>query len=102
LGIPTAPYAAVDDARSLTDAIALTGLPAVLKTRRLGYDGKGQRIIRSVDDAERARIALGGDDLILEGFMRFNRELSLVAARATDGTVAAYPLVENVHRDGIL
>lgn len=102
LGIPTAPYAAVDDARSLADALTVTGLPAVMKTRRLGYDGKGQRIVRSADDAARARDALGGSDLILEGFVSFDRELSLVAARGTDGTVAAYPVVENLHRDGIL
>ncbi|MEX0901050.1 MAG: 5-(carboxyamino)imidazole ribonucleotide synthase [Gammaproteobacteria bacterium] len=102
LDIPVAPYAAVDDTRSLTDALAVTGLPAVLKTRRLGYDGKGQCVVRSAEDAERARITLGGTDLILEGFVQFDREVSLVAARAIDGTVAAYPMVENLHRDGIL
>ncbi len=102
LDIPAAPYAAVDDAQSLADALAVTGLPAVMKTRRLGYDGKGQRVVRSAAEAERARIELGKADLILEGFVPFDRELSLVAARATDGSVTAYPVVENVHRDGIL
>ncbi len=102
LDIPAAPYAAVDDARSLVNALKITGLPAVMKTRRLGYDGKGQRVVSSAEEAERARVALGGADLIVEAFVQFDRELSLVAARATDGTVAAYPVVENLHRNGIL
>ena len=102
LGIPCARFAAVDDAASLADAVADIGTPAILKTRRLGYDGKGQCVVASPADAERARVALGGRDLILESFVQFRRELSIVAARGVDGAIVAYPLAENVHRDGIL
>jgi len=102
LGIPAAPSAPVDDAASLTAAIAVTGLPAILKTRRLGYDGKGQARVATAAEAESARVALGGGDLLLEARIPFDRELSLIAVRALDGTTATYPLVENEHRDGIL
>jgi 5-(carboxyamino)imidazole ribonucleotide synthase len=74
----------------------------VLKTRRFGYDGKGQAVLQSEADAEAAWAKLGGRPLILEGFVPFDRELSLIAVRARDGHIATYPLVENVHIDGIL
>src|SRR5205085_3855555 len=77
-------------------------LPGVLKTRRLGYDGKGQRVLRTLDEAGRAFAALGGVPQILEQLVEFDRELSIVGVRAADGDVSAYPLVENHHRDGIL
>lgn len=102
LGIPTPPFAAVDDARSLAAAIDEVGLPAVLKTRRFGYDGKGQRVVTDPDSAERARVELGGHDLVLEAFIRFDREVSVVAVRGADGDTRTWPLTENVHRDGIL
>jgi 5-(carboxyamino)imidazole ribonucleotide synthase len=74
----------------------------VLKTRRLGYDGKGQRVLREACEAEGAFAALGNVQMILEGLVEFDRELSIVAVRAADGEVACYPLVENHHREGIL
>ena len=102
LGIPTAPFRAVGSQAELDAALAAIGLPAVLKTRRLGYDGKGQALLRSPDDAVRAFERLGSVPLILEGFVSFERELSLIAVRGLRGEVAFYPLVENHHRDGIL
>jgi 5-(carboxyamino)imidazole ribonucleotide synthase len=102
LGIPTPPFAPVASRAGLDAALARIGLPAVLKTRRLGYDGKGQFVLRQPGDAEPAWAALGGTPLILEGFVGFERELSILAARGRDGQVAFYPLVENQHRDGIL
>ena len=102
LGIATPPFAPVDTRADLAAAIAQIGLPAVLKTRRLGYDGKGQQVLRAPADAEAAWNALGGAPLILEGFVPFVRELSILAARGRDGQVACFPLVENHHRGGIL
>jgi len=102
LGIETAPFAEVDGPEDLERAVAAVGLPAVLKTRREGYDGKGQRVIRRVSEAAAALVALGGSGLILEGFVPFDRELSILAARGADGAVVHWPLVENVHREGIL
>ncbi len=102
LGIPTPPFAAIDSREQFDAAIRDIGLPAVLKTRRFGYDGKGQAVLRTPADCEAAWERLGGRPLILEGFVAFNRELSLIAVRARDGQVATYPLIENSHRDGIL
>jgi 5-(carboxyamino)imidazole ribonucleotide synthase len=103
LGIGTAPYAAVDDRPGLDDALArVGGPPAILKTRRGGYDGKGQCRIDSYGEVDGAWDALGGPGLVLEGFVAFDRELSVVAVRAVDGEVRAWPLAENRHRDGIL
>lgn len=102
LGIDTAPFAAVDRASELDAAIAAIGLPAVLKTRRGGYDGKGQAGLRTSHDAPVACTDLGGRDLVLEGFVPFDRELSIVAVRGRDGEVRCWPAVENTHRDGIL
>ena len=102
LGIPTPPFAPVDLRSDLQAAVARIGLPGILKTRRLGYDGKGQARIMKRADLDAAWAALGGQSLIYEGFVRFEREVSLVAARSTRGEVAAYPLAENVHHHGIL
>jgi 5-(carboxyamino)imidazole ribonucleotide synthase len=102
LGVPTAPFAPVSTLPELERAVADIGLPAVLKTRRLGYDGKGQFVLRKPEDVPLAWAELGGVSLLLEGFVRFERELSLLGVRGKDGSTAFYPLVENHHRDGIL
>ena len=102
LGIETAPFSAVDGAADLDRALGTIGLPAVLKTRRQGYDGKGQRVVRDRAEAAAALSELGGRDLILEGFVPFTRELSILSVRGVDGSTAFWPLVENVHRQGIL
>ena len=102
LGVATPPFAPVDSQADLDAAIAQIGLPAVLKTRRLGYDGKGQIILREPADAATAWAALGDAPLILEGWVPFERELSILAARGRNGETAFFPLVENHHRDGIL
>ena len=80
----------------------MVGLPAVLKTRRLGYDGKGQAVIRQSADLERAWVTVAGAPSLIEGFVTFTRELSLIAVRSSGGDVAFYPLVENHHPGGIL
>ena len=102
LDIPVPPFVAVSSAAELSSAVEQIGLPAVLKTRRLGYDGKGQAVLRELSDIEPAWQRLGGQDLILEGFVAFERELSIIAVRGKDGECAFYPVCENVHRDGIL
>jgi len=102
LDVTTAPFAAVDDRAGLDRAVAQVGLPAVLKTRRDGYDGKGQRVLRTVGDLDAAWTALGGRPLICEGFIAFSREVSLIAVRGSDGEMRFWPLAENVHRSGIL
>lgn len=102
LGIGTAPFANVETESDLSVASQITGFPAVLKTRRMGYDGKGQRIVRSPTELFAAWHALRSAPSILEGFVPFTRELSVVAARSMDGTVAAYDPVENRHEDHIL
>ncbi|HEX6275406.1 MAG TPA: 5-(carboxyamino)imidazole ribonucleotide synthase [Polyangiaceae bacterium] len=102
LGIPTAPFFDVGSLAELEAAVEQAGLPAVLKTRRLGYDGKGQRVLRSAADVAPAFAELGGVPLILEGFVAFERELSLLAVRSATGETAFYPLVENHHDGGIL
>ncbi|WP_375257844.1 5-(carboxyamino)imidazole ribonucleotide synthase [Citreimonas sp.] len=102
LGLATAPFAAVDDAASLDAAIAEIGLPAILKTRRMGYDGKGQARLNSADDAVPALKAMAGAPAILEGFVDFSMEISVIAARGLDGRVAAFDPGLNEHRDGIL
>jgi 5-(carboxyamino)imidazole ribonucleotide synthase len=102
LGIPTPEFRAVDSREEFDAAIAALGRPAVLKTRRFGYDGKGQFVIRAAADVETAWSKLGGRPLILEAFVPFDRELSILAVRSRDGRIAAYPLVENEHRGGIL
>ena len=102
LGIPTPPFAPVETEADFRAAVANVGLPAVLKTRRFGYDGKGQAVIRTPAEADAAWQKLGGRPLILEGFVPFDRELSLIAARGRDGQIVIYPLIENAHIDGIL
>ncbi|HYG78413.1 MAG TPA: 5-(carboxyamino)imidazole ribonucleotide synthase [Planctomycetota bacterium] len=102
LGIPTAPFAQVDSRADLDAAVQQHGLPGILKTRRSGYDGKGQMLLKSADDVERAWKTLGNSPLIFEGFVPFEREVSIVAARSRTGETAFYPLVENHHREGIL
>jgi 5-(carboxyamino)imidazole ribonucleotide synthase len=102
VGLPVPMFAAVDDPVSLMAAVEAVGLPAVLKTRRFGYDGKGQAVLRNAELAEDAWRAVGEVPSILEAFVPFERELSIVAVRAADGELRCYPLVENHHRDGIL
>ncbi len=101
-GMATAPWRAVDDASQLDAALDAVGVPGVLKTRRLGYDGKGQRVVRDRSEARGALAALGGVPCIYEAFVSFSRELSIIAVRGADGTVDAWPIGENRHRDGIL
>ncbi|MBM3659091.1 MAG: 5-(carboxyamino)imidazole ribonucleotide synthase [Actinobacteria bacterium] len=102
LGIGVPEFAAVDDRAGLEAAIDAVGAPAILKTRRGGYDGKGQFVLQSAADADAAFAALGGEPLILEAMVPFDRELSVIAARGLDGEVRCFPLVDNAHRDGIL
>lgn len=102
LGIPTPEFALVDDRRSLDEALEIVGLPAMLKTRRLGYDGKGQHLIREPAETDRVWESSGGSKLILERYVPFTRELSVLAVRGRAGDLGFYPLVENHHRDGIL
>lgn len=102
LDVGTAPFAAVDTREDLDRALGAIGFPAVLKTRTEGYDGKGQRVLRRPEDVGAAFTAIGGRPLLLEGFVPFTRELSILAARSRTGETAFWPLVENVHRDGIL
>lgn len=102
LGLPTPAFVPVDSRRELDGAVREIGLPGVLKTRRLGYDGKGQALLRTAADVETAWQALSGQPLIYEAFVPFDRELSILAVRGRDGATACYPLVENHHRDGIL
>ncbi|TCM53636.1 5-(carboxyamino)imidazole ribonucleotide synthase [Rhizobium sp. PP-F2F-G48] len=102
-GLETARFHAIDSAAELAAALADFGGKGVLKTRRLGYDGKGQHVFRDGrDDAAAVYQSLGGVPLILESFIAFDRELSIIAARGTDGAFAAFDPAENVHRNGIL
>src|SRR5262245_12864232 len=102
LGIRTARFARIDSPSELAAALDRTGRPAVLKTRRFGYDGKGQAIIRNGTDHETVWRELGAQPAILEAFVPFECEVSVVAARARDGQVECFDLTENEHRDHIL
>jgi 5-(carboxyamino)imidazole ribonucleotide synthase len=102
LGIGTADYADVSSAATLRAAIARIGLPAVLKTRRFGYDGKGQAIIRQGDDPDRIWEDLATKSAILEAFIPFEREISVIAARNAEGDVECFDVTENEHADHIL
>src|SRR5260370_18445813 len=102
LGIGTADYADVSSAATLRAAINRIGLPAVIKTRRFGYDGKGQAIIREDDDPDQIWNDLGTKSAILEAFVPFEREISVIAARSANGDVECYDVTENEHRDHIL
>jgi 5-(carboxyamino)imidazole ribonucleotide synthase len=101
-GVPTAPWAPVEDLDGLRAAVERIGLPAVLKTTRLGYDGKGQVMLRGTADVADAFAALSPKPLILEGFIDFSQEISVVAARGEDGAYSAFDTVGNRHRDHIL
>jgi 5-(carboxyamino)imidazole ribonucleotide synthase len=101
-GIGVAPYAAVDDLQTLEAAMDAVGLPAILKTRRMGYDGKGQFRIYEREDAAAAWSAVGAVPSILEGMVKFDAEVSLIAARSRSGDTVFYPLIGNTHREGIL
>ncbi len=102
LNIATPRFEPVHDEASLRQAIDRLGLPCVLKTRRFGYDGKGQCVLSHGSDLPGALALVGQGPLILEEFVAFDRELSIVAVRAQDGSVASYPLIENRHEGGIL
>src|ERR1700743_1323610 len=102
LKIPVAAHAAVDSRGQLLQAADKIGLPGVLKTRRLGYDGKGQFVLRAPEDIDRAWAAIGGPDLIYEKFQGFSREVSLIGARSAAGKTVFYPLSANTHGGGIL
>jgi 5-(carboxyamino)imidazole ribonucleotide synthase len=101
-GIPVPGFRAVGTRADLDAGLAAIGLPAVLKTRQFGYDGKGQCVLRSAADVDAAWQLLGGRPLILEQFVAFERELSIIAVRSRHGTTKCYPLVENRHENGIL
>ncbi|MCL6283338.1 5-(carboxyamino)imidazole ribonucleotide synthase [Ruegeria sp. 2012CJ41-6] len=102
LGLQTAPFADITDLASLEAAIAEIGTPAILKTRRFGYDGKGQARLQAPADAEMALADMAGAPAILEGFVDFSHEVSIIAARGLDGQVACFDPGENVHESGIL
>jgi 5-(carboxyamino)imidazole ribonucleotide synthase len=101
-GISTAAFAPVSSLEELSAAIEVLGLPAILKTRRMGYDGKGQQYLADPEQASRAYVALGQEASILERVVPFDRELSVLAVRGREGQVATWPLVENRHAGGIL
>jgi 5-(carboxyamino)imidazole ribonucleotide synthase len=102
LGIGTAAFADVGNSAALEPALTKIGRPAVLKTRRLGYDGKGQVTIKNGVDLDTAWRDVGGQPSILEAFVPFEREVSVIAARSHDGTVECFDVTENEHRDHIL
>jgi len=101
-GLMTAPFAAADDEVDLAEAIEEIGTPAILKTRRFGYDGKGQARIMTPADAGKALADMAGAPAILEGFVDFSHEISVIAARGLTGEIACFDPGENVHKDGIL
>ncbi len=102
LGIPVAPFYPVSCRPDLIAAVEKIGLPCVLKTRRFGYDGKGQAVLRFQEDMERAWQVLGDHELICEGFVSFELECSIIAARGRDGQTVYWPLTRNLHRNGVL
>ncbi len=102
IGLKTAPFLPVEDAGALIRAVATLGRPSILKTRRFGYDGKGQALVREGSDLAALFRGLGSEPTILEGFVRFEREVSVIAARALDGEFAAFDLCENEHERHIL
>jgi 5-(carboxyamino)imidazole ribonucleotide synthase len=102
LGLTTAPWAAVNSEADLREAVSTLGTPAILKTTRLGYDGKGQARINAPEDSPAAWASMNNAPSVLEGFVAFDREVSVIAARGLDGSVACYDPGENIHRDGIL
>jgi 5-(carboxyamino)imidazole ribonucleotide synthase len=102
LGLQTAPWAAVNSEADLRAAVDKLGLPAILKTTRLGYDGKGQVKLTAATDIPAAWASMNDAPCVLEGFVAFDREVSVIAARSLDGQVACFDPGENVHREGIL
>ncbi len=102
IDIPTPAYAAVDSFESLEQAMNSLGYPAILKSRTQGYDGKGQSLLKSADDLTEAWELLQGVPAIVEAFVPFNREVSIIAVRSVSGAIVFYPLSENLHRGGIL
>lgn len=102
LGLQTAPWAAVNSEADLRAAAETLGLPAILKTTRLGYDGKGQVKLTTPEDIPAAWASMNDAPCVLEGFVAFDREVSVIAARGLDGSVACFDPGENVHREGIL
>ena len=102
LGIPTARSAVASSLAEARAALEMVGRPAVLKTRRHGYDGKGQSVIRERSDLERAWVTVAGAPSLIESFVSFTRELSIIAVRSLSGDIEFYPLVENHHSEGIL
>lgn len=102
IGLTVAPFADISDAASLDAAIATIGTPAILKTRRFGYDGKGQSRLKAPEDAATALADMAGAAAVLEGFVNFSVEISIIAARNPQGEVACYDPGENIHRNGIL
>lgn len=101
-GIDTAPFHPVNTLDDLQEAISKIGLPGILKTRRLGYDGKGQAVIKTHADIEPAFKAMQGQDALFEGFVNFECEVSLLSVRDAQGNVVFYPIAQNEHVDGIL
>ncbi|MEC7964294.1 MAG: 5-(carboxyamino)imidazole ribonucleotide synthase [Pseudomonadota bacterium] len=102
LGLKTAPFANVENAEDMEKAVAEIGAPSILKTRRFGYDGKGQSRLKSAEDATQALADMAGAPAVLEGFVNFSHEVSVIGTRSADGQVACFDPGENVHRDGIL
>ena len=102
IGIPVPEYRTIDSVADLEQAAIEIGLPVVLKTRRLGYDGKGQRIVRKRSEIEGAVSSLGCHGLIAEQLVPFDREVSIIGTRSVRGEICIYPLSENEHRNGIL
>lgn len=102
LGLAVAPFCDVADRAALERAVGDIGVPSILKTRRFGYDGKGQARLKSLEDLDAAFTDMAGQPAILEGFVTFSHEISVIAARGANGDVACYDPGENVHRDGIL
>ncbi len=102
LGIPTPPFAPVESLDELRSAVSRIGFPAVLKTRRMGYDGKGQVVIREASGVDKAWNQLGGSPLLLEQYVSFQHELSVIGVRDQTGREVFYPPIENLHREGVL
>ena len=102
LGLNVAPYANVETAEDMAAAVEKIGVPSILKTRRFGYDGKGQARLKTAADSPTALTDMAGAPAVLEGFVEFTHEVSVIGARGTDGQISCFDPGENVHRDGIL
>lgn len=102
LGLQTAPFAPVETATDLVQAIATIGAPAILKTRRFGYDGKGQSRLKTAEDSTQALADMAGAPALLEGFITFTHEVSVIGTRGANGEVSCFDPGENIHKDGIL